>query len=173
MWKNIKGYEGLYQVSDEGEVRSLGNNESRKEKILKPAYRGNGYLFVSLCKNGKKKMFSIHRLVAEAFLPNSNNLPEINHKDENKANNCASNLEWCDRKYNVNYGTGKKRSAEKRTNNEKTSKSVKQFDLQGNYIREFPSISEVQRRLGYSFQNISSACLGKYNQAYGYRWSYN
>ena len=168
IWKDIKGYEGLYQVSDEGEVRSLGNGNSNssKERIIKPTKDKYGYLYITLCKNGKKKTIKIHRLVAEAFLPNPDNLPEVNHKDENKINNRANNLEFCDRKYNVNYGTGKKRSAEK------LSKPVKQFDLQGNFIQEFPSANEVQRKFGYSHGNISSACSGKRKTANNFIWKY-
>lgn len=166
IWKDVKEYEGLYQISDEGQVKSLGNNKSRKEKILKPTKNRDGYLQVPLCKNGKRKTIKIHRLVAEAFISNPDNLPEVNHKDENKINNCVENLEWCDRKYNINYGTGKKRGAEK------LSKPVKQFDLQGNFIQEFSSIMEVERKYGYSQGNISSACSGRLRQVYNYRWSY-
>ncbi len=167
MWKNIKGYGGIYQVSDEGEVRSLNYRNTGRVQVLKPNKNNCGYLLVTLYKNGKRKSFSVHRLVAEAFLPNPDNLPEINHKDENKANNCASNLEWCDRKYNANFGTGIERSAKNHL------KPVKQFDLRGNFIQDFPSIIEVQRKLGYNQSYISAACSGRFNQAYGYRWNYN
>lgn len=112
-WKDIKGYEGFYQVSNLGRVKSLakyqkGNGGSifwRKETILKPANSGRGYLMVVLIKNKKRKSYILHRLVADAFIPNPYNLPQVNHKDENKTNNVVSNLEWCDNKYNSNYGT--------------------------------------------------------------------
>lgn len=103
-WKDIKGYEGLYQVSNYGRVKSLGNEASRKEKIRKVKYDRNGYPVIILHKNGEKKFFLTHRLVAEAFMPNPDNLPEINHKDECKTNNFVENLEWCNRYYNVTYG---------------------------------------------------------------------
>ena len=113
IWKDIVGYEGLYQVSNFGRVKSLakyknGNGGSkfwRKERILKPANTGRGYLMVVLIKEKKRTTYILHRLVAQAFIPNPNNLPQINHKDENKTNNVVSNLEWCDNKYNSNYGT--------------------------------------------------------------------
>lgn len=172
MWKNIKGYEGLYQISDEGEVRSLNYNKTGKAQLLKPADSGKGYLFVGLCKNGKRKKFKVHRLVAMAFIPNPSNLPYINHKDENKENNCVSNLEWCDRKYNNNYGTRNQRIAEKTTNG-KLSKPVRQYDLKGNFIQEFPSTHEVERKFGYNNGNISATCNGNQKTAYGYRWKWS
>lgn len=114
-WKDIKGYEGLYQVSNLGRVRSLSRYVKHrtiyilKGKLLKQRTRGKGYLAVTLCKNSKLKHYYVHRLVAEAFIPNPNNLPQVNHKDENKSNNCVDNLEWCDDKYNTNYGTRNER----------------------------------------------------------------
>ena len=174
MWKNIKGYEGLYQVSDKGEVRSLNYRNTGKVQVLKPDKNNRGYLQVTLCKNGKRKIFLIHRLVAMAFIPNPSNLPQINHKDENPLNNCVENLEFCDSRYNNNFGTRNQRIAEKRTGvfNTKTSKPVKQFDLQGNLINEYPSTHEVERKFGYNQGHISENCLGKLKTAYGYRWSY-
>ena len=124
-FRDIPGYEGLYEVSNLGRVRSL-----ETERILKPSKNTWGYLFVSLYKNGIKKAVRIHRLVALAFIPNPDNLPCINHKDEDKTNNTVDNLEWCDDKYNANYGTRNERIAEK------TRKPVLQFDLLGNFIRE-------------------------------------
>ena len=101
-WRDIQGYEGLYMVSNLGRVKSLNYHRTGKERIMKPSDNGHGYLFVVLCKDGKDKNCRINRLVAQAFLPNPDNLPEVNHKDENKYNNCVENLEWCDRSYNVN-----------------------------------------------------------------------
>ena len=100
IWKPIKGYESLYEVSNLGRVKSL---KWGKERILRTDKSNNGYLRVVLCKDGKKKKYLVHRLVCESFLPNSNNLPEVNHKDENKTNNKVDNLEWCDRTYNNRY----------------------------------------------------------------------
>lgn len=99
IWKEIPGYEGLYEVSNTGMVRSL-----RYNKIMIPNTNRCGYQYINLCKDGIRKTKTIHRLVAQVFIPNPDNLPEVNHRDEDKINNIAENLEWCDRKYNVNYG---------------------------------------------------------------------
>ena len=98
-WKNVIGYEGLYEVSNKGNVRNV-----RRNTLLKLSKTNDGYIQVHLYKNGIRTGFKVHRLVAEGFLPNPNNLPEVNHKDENPINNSVNNLEWCDHKYNVNYG---------------------------------------------------------------------
>ena len=111
IWKDIPGYEGLYQVSNTGKVKSLNYMKTRKEKILKPRKEGKGYLKITLSKEGEKKDFKIHRLVASVFIPNPNNLPQINHIDECKTNNNVENLEWCDNRYNSNYGTHTQRMA--------------------------------------------------------------
>lgn len=103
-WRAIPGYEGLYEVSDFGSVRSL----FRYKKQLKPSKQSNGYLSVDLFKEKRRKHCLIHRLVAMAFIPNPENLPQINHKDENRTNNTVENLEWCSAKYNMNYGVGGK-----------------------------------------------------------------
>lgn len=119
IWKDIKGYESLYQVSNLGRVKSLARKvikknyvSFKKERILKQQTDRYGYKKVILQRNYQIKTFSIHRLVAEAFLENPYNLPQINHKDENKENNCVLNLEYCDSKYNNNYGTRNKRVSE-------------------------------------------------------------
>ena len=105
IWKDIEGYEGLYQVSNLGRVKSLKVSKIKSERIRKSYQQSSGYISIVLCKNGKVTNHKIHRLVANAFIDNPDNLPEINHKDENKANNCVDNLEWCDSSYNKNYGT--------------------------------------------------------------------
>lgn len=104
IWKDITGYEGLYQVSNLGRVKSTQYFHGTNERILKPISTHNGYFRVHLRKDGKLKTFKIHRLVAEAFIPNPDNLPQINHKDEDKTNNRVDNLEWCSARYNCNYG---------------------------------------------------------------------
>lgn len=160
IFKDIKGYEGLYQVSNLGNVKALGNGGSNasKERILKPAKDKKGYLMVWLCKEGKRKMCKVHRLVGMVFLSNPNNLPEINHRDEDKTNNNVTNIEWCDRGYNVNYGT----------RNQKVSKQV--LCVETNKI--YPSTMEVQRELGFANQNISKCCNGKCKTYKGFHWQY-
>lgn len=178
IWRDVVGYENLYQTSNLGRARSLdrwvksksGSVRLCKGKILKPGTTKDGYLKVCLCKNGKKKNFRVHRLVAEAFIPNPYNLPEVNHKDENKLNNNAENLEWCDRLYNVRYGTGIERVAEKNTNG-KLSKSVLQFTLDGEFVREWESIAECGRN-GYNQGNVAACCQDKRKSHHKFIWRY-
>ena len=163
IWKDIKNYEGIYQINNFGKIKSAykkGNNCNNK--ILKVSYTYNGYERVGLSKNNKTKKYLVHRLVAETFIPNPNNYPCINHKDENKQNNNINNLEWCTRSYNINYGN--------RNNN--LNKEVWQYDLKGNFIKKWKSTMEIQRSLGYKNQSISSACRGKSRTAYNYIWKY-
>ena len=134
IWKKIEGYEN-YEVSSEGRVRSLGNDKTRKTKILRLLMSSNGYLQVGLSKEGKKKFFSVHRLVAVTFVPNMFNLNEVNHINEDKTDNRAENLMWCSRKENCNFGTRTQRMSENR------SKSVLQFSKSGEFIQEWPSES--------------------------------
>ena len=116
IWKPVVGYEGLYEVSNLGRVRSLdrydSRNHFRKGRIMKQSYCSKGYLTIDLCLNRKNKKCLVHRLIAQAFIPNPDNLPEINHKDEDKTNNSVENLEWCDRSYNNTYGTARIRAKE-------------------------------------------------------------
>ena len=167
IFKDIEGYEG-YQISNYGNVKSLGNDKTRKEKVLKPAKDKYGYLYVNLSKQGKVKKHFVHRLVAQVFIDNPNNLPEINHKDEDKTNNHITNLEWCDRKYNINYGTHNQRSAESRINHQNTSKQVLCVETGKIYI----STNEVQRQLNLKQGDISRCCNGKRKTCGGYTWCY-
>lgn len=162
IFKEIEGYENLYQISDQGTVKALGNDRTRKDRILKPAKDKKGYLVVGLSKQGKLKTHRVHRLVAQAFIPNPQNLEQVNHKDEDKTNNQLTNLEWCTRLYNNNYGTRNKRIAESR------SKQVLCVETG----KIYHSIKEVHRQLGLSRGNISSACNGKLKEAYGYHWRF-
>lgn len=136
VWKDIEGYEGLYQVSNTGQVKSLNYKGHGVVKLLKQDIIHNGYKRVSLVKNGKKKNYLVHRLVAIAFLPNPHGYKEINHIDENKVNNMISNLEWCSRKYNMNYGTVIKRSSENRKGgkNPNYGKRVKIIPMQNQFL---------------------------------------
>lgn len=163
IYKDIVGYEGKYQVSNFGNIKSLNYNHTGIEKVLKPQNK-KGYLSVCLGSNQAQKQ--VHRLVAEAFLDNPNNLPYVNHKDENKYNNCVDNLEWCDAEYNSNYGTSSVRIAK----NE--SKPINQYDLQGNFIKAWNSGTEIARVLKISGGNICNCCRGKQKTAYGYKWRY-
>ena len=107
VWKDVVGYEDKYQISNLGRIRSLKDTHGNyKERLLNPTPNLRGYLGQCVSKDGIKKRITIHRLVAQTFIPNPNNYPEVNHKDEDKNNNSVSNLEWCTRLYNINYGTG-------------------------------------------------------------------
>ena len=187
IWKDIDGYEGLYQISNFGNVKSLGNGKANSSilhtvRLLKPQIT-DGYLRIGLWKNGKCKHYFVHRLVAFAFIPNPNNYPIINHKDEIKTNNTVDNLEWCDCKYNSNYGTlrerlskkmkGKKMSKEaieKMVNS--ISKPILQLTKNDEIIRKWKSGAEIKRVLGFNPSNISKVCLGKQKTSYGYKWKF-
>lgn len=162
LWKDIEGYEGLYKISNTGEVMALCNYRG-KNHILKPQIKGN-YYQVGLRKNNKRKWFLIHRLVAQSFIENPYKLPQVNHKDENKLNNNVNNLEWCTVLYNNTYGTRIE------TVKRKTSKPINQYDLLGNFINKFPSISEASRRTHIDASNIIKVIKGKYKQTKGYVW---
>ena len=166
-WKDIKGYEGIYQVSDRGRIKNV-----RTGRILKPMLAG-AYLYVGFWRNNHKKCYKIHRLVAEAFIPNPDNLPQVNHKDENKLNNNLDNLEWCTAKYNSNYGTRSKRSNEKRKNNKSQSKPVCQYSLDGELIKVWPSAMEITRQLGYCVSHISECCNGTLKRYKKFIWKYH
>lgn len=155
IFKDIEGYEGLYQVSNMGNVKSLGNGGSNasRERILKPIKLKNGYLQVGLYKEGKLKHYIIHRLVAQAFIDNPNNYPQVNHKDEDKTNNKVENLEFCDCQYNIDYSL---------------SKQV--MCLETGKI--YPSTHQVERELGYNIGSISKCCNGKLKTAYKFHWQY-
>ena len=163
IWKDIKGYEGLYQVSNYGNVKSLNYRNTGKERLLKPILHTDGYLCVSLCK--PNKILRIHRLVANAFTPNQNNFPQVNHKDEDKTNNHVNNLEWCTNKYNSNYGTRVKRISES------LSKKVYQYTLDGEFVREWKSTNECGRN-GFQQGAIVKCCKGERKKHIGYKWSY-
>ena len=164
IWKDIKDYEGLYQVSNLGRVKSL---KYGKEKILKSCKLNNGYLIVNLHKEGKQKHYYIHRLVATAFIPNPDNLSQVNHINEDKTDNRVENLEWCDNKYNINYGTRNERIG--KTN----SIPILQFDLDGEFVKKWDSIMQVERELGFDNSGICMCCKGKRKSAYGYKWRYH
>ena len=181
-WKDIKGYEGLYQVSDLGRVKSLERDayfpngtfhHHVEEKILVPNSNGNGYLHVQLCKNGEKKQKYVHRLVAMAFIPNPENKPQVNHKDEVKTNNAVDNLEWCTSAYNVNYGTKIERQKQTYKDNYKNGKNKvvkKVFCVELN--KTFDSITRAKEELGIDASKITKVCKGKAETAGGFHWKY-
>lgn len=154
--KDIKGYEGLYAVTECGKVWSY-----RSKKFLTP-YNVVGYHYVDLRNKGVRKQFRVHRLVAEAYIPNPENKPQINHKDENKINNHVSNLEWVTAKENVNYGTHNERMAKTR------SKAVYCVELD----RVFESQKEAAAELGLYSGNISSCCNGRTKTCGGLHWRF-
>ena len=173
-WRDVVGYEGLYQVSSEGRVKSLerkvphcsGGERIQKERILKPVVRGDGYLKVDLCAGGKPKRFLVHRLVCEAFHDNPENKLDVNHINENKTDNRACNLEWCTRIENCNHGTRNVRMAIAK------SRPIAQYTLNGKLLKVWPSAKEVGSQTGFSRGNICKAAKGRYKQAYGYIWKY-
>lgn len=169
IWKDIVGYEGLYQVSNYGKVKSFNYLGHGKIAILKPSTTNDGYLRVVLCVNRVRKYMSVHRLVAETFIENVNNLPQVNHKDENPSNNYVYNLEWCTVKYNSNYGSRNEKLSFSKMN--KCSKSVIQYDRDGNFINQYPSIREAERS-GFRSGHIIDCCKGKTKHHKGYIWRY-
>ena len=156
--KDIKNYEGIYGITSCGKVWSY-----KYKKFLTPRKGSHGYLQVGLRRDGEIKSYLIHRLVAMAYLPNPDNLPMINHKDENKTNNCLQNLEWCDNSYNINYGTRNKRVS----NSKKIP--ILQYDLNGNFIKEWPSALDVGKEVS---GHICDCLKGRQKTAYGYLWFY-
>lgn len=163
IWRDIEGYEGLYQISNKGRVKSL---KCGKERILRPLINTSGYYSIILCNDGVNKQFRIHRLVAQTFIPNLYNKPQVNHLDENKKNNCVDNLEWATAKENINHGTRNERAGYSR------SKPILQYLKSGEFIREWQSSAEVERVLGIHNTNIISCCKGKRKYAGSFIWRY-
>lgn len=159
-WRDITGFKN-YMVSNYGRIYS------KKQKIImKQTPNRKGYMKVSFYQDGKSHTKSVHRLVAEAFIDNPNNLPQINHKDENKANNSVSNLEWCDNTYNRYYGTATERTRQANMNCKSTSKPVRCIET----AIVYPSIREARRKTGAA--NIFYCCIGKRRTSNGYHWEY-
>ena len=169
-WNDIKNYEGIYKVSNKGNVKSIpridANGVWREEKILKPILAKSGYLVVGLSKNGKEKQYRIHRLVAEAFIPNPNSFSCINHKDEDRTNNCVENLEWCTIGYNNNYGNRIKKVIKS------MGKPIIAITPSNGSISFYPSISIASRETNSSRRHISGVLKGKRNYHNGRKWRY-
>lgn len=155
-----------YSVDTEGNVWSIGYNNTKEIKKLKPRKIKGGYLSVTLTINNKPKQYLVHRLVALAFIPNTNNYKEINHKNEDKTDNRVENLEWCDRSYNINYGNSLTKFANS------IYKSVIQYTLDGVFVREWKSIAEIGREKGYDKSYISKCCRGIYKTSHNFIWKY-
>lgn len=175
VWKDIVGYEGYYQVSNLGRVKSFGNTKipnkyTGKERLLKSVKHTTDYLQITLFKNGKGKQFSVHRLVALTFLDNPNNYPCVNHKDENKQNNCVDNLEWCTYKYNNDYGSRKLKVSLSYKNNQKNSTPIKCIDLKTNEIKFYPSMAETERQLNLKKSAVRGSICNKGNKPYKNRY---
>jgi hypothetical protein len=169
MWKDIKGYEGLYAVNEKGEIKALERKVKKgdcwvtKKECLKSFNLHRGYLKVVLSKDGKAKTYRVHRIVAEAFIENPNNYTEVNHIDEDKTNNCVENLEWCNREHNIEHSI---------KSGKFIIKMVSQYDLEGNFIKTYKSVSEAERETGIPRTHICKCVLGRYGHktAGGYVW---
>ena len=165
---SVPGYEGLYEVSNKGNVKSL-----RSGKLLKQS-SNKGYKHVSLTKEGKSTCFGVHRIVAITFIPNPENLPEVNHKDETHDNNCVENLEWCTKSYNRNYGTYKERMSKSVKEAGTHNKSVSAYDKKTlRFVKSYDSISEAEKELGLSRGAIGQALSGRIKTSAGFVWKYN
>ena len=186
IWKPVVGWETLYEVSNFGNIRTL---HYKQPYLMHPITDRKGYKRVSfVLPNSKKyKRYGVHRVVAEAFIPNPDNLPCVNHKDENKQNNHVDNLEWCTVRYNLEYGTARSRMINSRKGIKfsdlhlynlqlshaiSQGKSVVQLDKFGNVISEYISISEAARNIGINVNSISHACNGISKSAGGYLWKF-
>lgn len=158
IWKDVKGYEGLYKVSNKGNIKSFYKSKTR---ILKPSKDKDGYLRIDLYKDGKSKTFQLHRLIAIEFIPNPENKPEVNHINEDKTKNNIENLEWATHRENINHGT--------RT--QKCSKEVYQYDIEGNLIKKWTSTAECGRN-GFTQGIVAACCRGELKAHKNYIWKY-
>jgi hypothetical protein len=170
IWKPVVGYEGKYEVSNTGRVRSLNYHRSGITKELAPKVNKYGYHVVLLYKNGQRKDMSVHRLVAMAFIDNPNNFPQINHKNERKDDNHVENLEWCTQLYNANYGTRNTRAMDNRHTG-KFRKKVIQLK-NGKLVNEYISLAEASRQTGIGYKMISRVACGERARTHGYEWSF-
>lgn len=157
VYKTIEEYPN-YQISN------LGNVKNKHNRILKDRIDKYGYKVIGLSKEGKQKNLFIHRLVATAFIPNPNNLPQVNHIDENKLNNRVENLEWCSIAYNINYGTRTKKQIKS------NSIPILQYTLEGEFVRKWDSATEIKNELGFDNSFISKCCRGERKSSYGFIW---
>lgn len=164
IWKDVAGYEGLYQISNMGRVKTMPRTRVHGGILKYDCCKG--YYRVSLSKYGKSKHYFVHRLVAQEFIPNPNNFNIINHKDENPQNNCVDNLEWCTHVYNLMYGNRRAKVIEKER------KPVNRYSMNGDLIQTHYSIQQAARDIQRNASPIYNCCSGKQTSAYGYLWSY-
>jgi len=181
IWKDIKNYEGLYQVSNTGKVKSLGriaikngNNKPNiwKEKILTGSSKSN-YPKVGLRKDNQQVTFNIHKLVAEAFIPNINNKPFVNHKNGIKTDNGVENLEWVTHQENMQHAyteLGRNGCNFGRSGN--MCKSVCQYDLNGKFVKQWDSTQEIKEVLGFNSSAIANCCRRENKSSFGFIWKY-
>ena len=179
-WRSVAGYEGLYEVSSFGRVRSVdrevrnrGGVALKRGRVLSQKVMKSGRKSVNLWKNNTGSMYLVNRLVAVAFLPNPDGLPEVNHKDEVVDNNRVDNLEWCTRKYNANYGTGKFRAAAKMRGRSFNEKPVDQYALDGTFIKRHDSAMKAARDTGVTNSSIGRCANGRYKTAGGFIWKWS
>lgn len=174
IWKDIEGFNGKYQVSNLGNVRSF--SKWKNGGLLKPGTNGGGYFFVQLVKSGRNDISIrvIHRLVATAFIENPNNLPEVNHIDGNKKNNNVENLEWVSRERNIQHAFDIGLIPKKIGKLNPNAKTVLQKDKNGNIVKIWNSVADIHREKGYATNGIICCCnkKPKYHTAYGYIWEY-
>lgn len=175
IWKNIEGYEGQYQISNLGRVKSLARinyaNHFQDERILTPVDHGKGYLLVHLSRGTKVKQIAVHRLVAETFIPNPNNKPQVNHLDEDVTNNRLDNLEWCSSQENLTYGHRIENAWKTRTANKTRGRRIKKFTISGDLVEIYPTIIVASRENGVSGPALSAAERHNYTSA-GHKWRY-
>lgn len=200
IWKDIEGYEGLYQVSTKARVKRTQSHIHTEPYILKQRIGDTGYYEVFLCKNGKSKKHKVHRLVAKAFVPNPKHLPQVSHIDETKTNNSPDNLVWATGKENCRMPlhrircsvsqTGKCKSEETKarmrasygkqreyfknrcSGDYKVSRKVLQYTKEGDFVREYASLIDAQKTTGIWYTHISACCYYKRKSAGGYVWKF-
>lgn len=195
IWKDVKGYEKIYQVSNLGRIKHLEEHKKmyqykankmvdmvKKERILSSKNNKNKYVTITLSKEGKKEGKTLHRLVAEAFIPNPKNKLQINHINGIKTDNRVENLEWCSPSENIKHAfkIGLKKVSKKQMEQisklgkygKKRCRKVRQLTLEGELIKEWNSFTDIYNTYGYSWENIGSCCRGEYKKAYGFKWEY-
>lgn len=176
VWKDVQGYEGLYMVSNLGNVKSMNYANRGYARNLVPKTNNSGRLWVELAKNGARKPLLVHRLVATAFIPNPENFPEINHIDENPKNNEVRNLEWCTHEYNNRiyreHHPLRPRTVRWVKKSPRLHLKVNQIDEHGNIVKQWPNSRDIFKETGMSDWSISECCRGKRKTAYGFKWQY-